>query len=385
MAKMDFISEELNEIKQNDLYRTLKAIEEGIDSKVVIKGKQLVNFCSNDYLGLSSHPKVIEKAIQVLKTHGVGAGASRLVSGNHTIHEDLEFELSAYENTEASIVFPSGYMANIGTIQAIVGKEDAVIIDHLDHASIIDGARLSGAKLLVYPHRDMARLEKILAKSNTFRRLLIVTDHVFSMDGDVAPLDEIAALSKKYKAILMIDTAHSTGILPVKMTDPSARRDMIIMGTLSKAVGSLGGFVSGTNKLIEYLKNKARSFIYTTALPPAITAASIAALEIIRKDDSFRKAIWGNIAYLKKRLHRMAVDTMGSTTQIIPILVGDAKDALKASEFLYDEGMLLTAIRPPTVAEGTSRLRLSLTAKHTKADIDKLADLLEGMRGKYFG
>jgi 8-amino-7-oxononanoate synthase len=384
MAKMDFISDELNEIKQNDLYRTLKAIEEGLDSKVVIKGKQLVNFCSNDYLGLSSHPKVIEKAIQVLKTHGVGAGASRLVSGNQTIHEELEYEISAYENTEASIVFPSGYMANIGTIQALVGKEDAVVIDRLDHASIIDGARLSGAKLLVYPHRDMARLEKILSKADTFRRILIVTDHVFSMDGDVAPLDEIAALSKKYKAILMVDTAHSTGILPLKMNDPAAKRDMIIMGTLSKAVGSLGGFVSGTNKLIDYLKNKARSFIYTTALPPAITAASIAALEIIRKDDSFRKAIWGNISYLKKRLRRMAVDTMGSTTQIIPILVGDAKKALKASEYLYDNGMLLTAIRPPTVPEGTSRLRLSLTAKHKKEDIDKLADLLEDMKEEYF-
>ncbi len=276
-------------------------------------------------------------------------------------------------------------MANMGTIQALVGKDDAVIIDRLDHASIIDGARLSGAKLLVYPHRDMYRLEKILAKANNFRRILIVTDHVFSMDGDVAPLYELAALSKKYNAMLMIDTAHSTGILPLEMKYPAAKRDMIIMGTLSKAVGSLGGFVSGTSKLIEYLKNKARSFIYTTALPPAVTAASIAALEIIRKDDSFRRAIWNNIAYLKKRLARMALNTMGSTTQIIPIFVGDAKKAMKASEFLYDKGILLSAIRPPTVPEGTSRLRLSVTAKHTKEDINKLADLLDEMKGEFLG
>lgn len=385
MAKTDFIEKELKEIKQNDLFRTLKSIEEGLDSKVTIKGKNLINFCSNDYLGLSDHPKVVERAIEIMKKHGVGAGASRLVSGNYGIHEELESDISKFKGTESSIVFPSGYMANMGTIQALVGKQDAVIIDRLDHASIVDGARLSGAKLLVYSHKDMADLEKVLSKAKTFRRRLVVTDHVFSMDGDIAPVNELIDVCEKNETLLMIDTAHSTGVLPMEIKNKAAISELIIMGTLSKAVGSLGGFVSGSQQLIEYLRNKARTFVYTTALPPSIAAASIAAIEIIGKDDSFRKTLWQNVTYLQTKLKTLSLNTLGSQTQIVPILMGDAGKAVKISDHLFDKGILLTAIRPPTVPKDTSRLRLTVTAKHTKEDIDLLATRLSEVKQKFLG
>lgn len=368
MAVFDFIDDELKELKAKGLYRTLRTPD----------GK--LNFCSNNYLGLANHPQVVEMAIKTLKKHGIGSGASRLVSGNLKVHEELERVIADHEGTKASIVFPTGYMANLGTIQSLVGEGDAVIIDRLDHASIVDGARLSGAKLLVYPHKDIDALEKVLKKAFPFKKKLIVSDHVFSMDGDIAPVDDLIKLSAKYEAMIMLDVAHATGVIEAK-----PGKNVIIMGTLSKAIGSLGGFVAGDQNLIDYLRNKARAFIYTTALPPAIAAASIAAFKIIAKNDSLKKKLWENVRYINGRLKPMGFDTLGSQTQIIPIMVGEPGKAVAISEYLFDEGILLSAIRPPTVPQGTSRLRLTVTAMHTKQDIDLLIEKLAEVKEKFNG
>jgi len=382
MGIFDFIKEELGGIREAGLFRTLRSIEEGKGARVKIRGKELINFCSNNYLGLAGHPEVVRKTKEILKKHGVGSGASRLVSGNFEIHDELEAKISKYEGTPASIVFPTGYMANLGTMQALVGAGDAVIIDRLNHASIIDGARISGAKLLVYPHRDMEELEKILKNAQIFKKRLIVSDHVFSMDGDIAPANKLAELAKKYKSMLMLDTAHSTGVLDLKIKD---RANIIIMGTLSKAIGSLGGFISGSCELIDYLRNKARSFIYTTGLPPAIAAASLASFDIIEKDSSFKEKLWDNVNYLKNKIQPLNFDTLGSETQIIPIMIGDARIAVEISNRLYSSGIFLSAIRPPTVPKGTSRLRLTVTAMHSRDDIDYLASKLAEVKEKYLG
>ncbi|NQU17933.1 MAG: aminotransferase class I/II-fold pyridoxal phosphate-dependent enzyme, partial [Candidatus Saganbacteria bacterium] len=284
---MQFIKEELNNLKQSSLFRELKIIENNDSRIITINGKEYINFCSNNYLGLTHHPKVIKAAIEATKKFGTGAGASRLITGTTVLHQQLEEKLAKHKGTEAAIVFPTGYMANLGTISAIVSEKDTVIIDRLDHASIIDACKLSKAKLQVYPHKDMKALEKILQKSDKYKKRLIVTDHVFSMDGDLSPVADISKLAEKYNAIMMIDDAHSTGILTNPY--PLSPNPSIIMGTLSKALGSLGGFVCGSAELIEYLRNKARSFIYTTALPPAICAAAIAALDVIEKEPEIRE------------------------------------------------------------------------------------------------
>jgi len=381
MGIFDFIKEELDGIKKAGLFRALRTIEEGKGARVKIRGKELLNFCSNNYLGLAGHPEVVRRTKEILKKHGVGSGASRLVSGNFAIHEELEAKISKYEGTPASIVFPTGYMANLGTMQALVGAGDAVIIDRLNHASIIDGARISGAKLLVYPHRDMEELEIILKHAQIFKKRLIVSDHVFSMDGDVAPADKLAELAVKYKSMLMLDTAHSTGVLDLKIKD---KANVIIMGTLSKAIGSLGGFISGSRDLIDYLRNKARSFIYTTGLPPAMAAASLASFDIIEKDSSYKEKLWDRVNYLKKKIQPLDFDTLGSETQIIPIMIGDARMAVDISNRLYSAGIFLSAIRPPTVPKGTSRLRMTVTAMHSKDDIDHLASKLKEIKDIYF-
>ena len=382
MGVFDFINEDLEEIKKEGLFRTIRPIEWGSGVRIKINGKKLINFCSNNYLGLSNDPRVVKKTSEILEKFGVGAGASRLVSGNFKVHEELERRISRFEGTEASIVFPTGYMANIGTIQALVGAGDAIIIDRLNHASIIDGARLSGAKLLVYPHKDMMQLEKILKNASGFKKKLIVTDHVFSMDGDIAPVKELLELSLKHDAMFMLDTAHSTGILDLKVKDMS---HLIIMGTLSKTTGSLGGFISGKRDLIDYLRNKARSFIYTTGLPPSIAAASIASFDIISRDKSLRNRLWHNVKYLKQKMNGLDLDTLGSQTQIVPILIGDAVLTIEVSNNLFCSGIFLSAIRPPTVPKGTSRLRLTLTAMHEEKDIDYLVSKLREAKEIFLG
>jgi 8-amino-7-oxononanoate synthase len=389
---LEFINQELNELKQAGLYRSLKTIDKTDGRYVEINGQKLLNFCSNNYLGLANHPQVISAAKAALDEFGAGAGASRLVAGNLALHEQLEAKLAEFKSRAAALVFPSGFAANLGVIGSLVDENDTIIIDRLDHASIIDACRLSKAKLQVYPHKDMAALEKILQRSDKFKKKLIVTDSVFSMDGDLAPLPEIVKLAKAYGALTMIDEAHATGVIGSRGKGIEEHFGLegkvdIVMGTLSKALGSLGGFVAGSSELIDYLKNKARSFIYTTALPASACAAALAALELIESEPSLLRNLRINSRFLREEISRINSADFHSGTEtlvsgsvpIVPIIIGDANKAVEISDKLFAQGFLLSAIRPPTVPEGTARLRVTLTALQTKEDIECLASLLQGL------
>ena len=370
---LEFINQELESLKKTGLYRKPVSIERINGSRITISKKEYLLFCSNNYLGLANHPKVMQRAIEATKEFGFGAGASRLISGNTVLHEELEKRIARFKGLAAALVFPTGYMANLGAITALVDESDTVIIDRLNHASIIDACRLSKAKLQVYPHKDMDALEKILARSAHYQKRLIITDSVFSMDGDIAPLPQIVELARKYNAITMIDEAHATGI--IGKTGKGAEEYFgiegqidIVMGTLSKALGSLGGFIAGSYELIDYLKNKARSFIYTTALPPAACAAALAALDIIEAEPELRNKLAENIRAFGER-----------ETPIIPLIIGDAKKTMEISQKLFEQGLFISGVRPPTVPEGESRLRITVTASHSKEEIECLVSSLQGL------
>lgn len=376
MDKLQLIEKELQELHQAGLYRSLLPVE-GVEGPFVkIGGKKYLCFCSNDYLGLAGHPRIKRVAQEAIERYGWGTGASRLVSGNTTIHEALEIELAHFKGTEAALVFPSGYMANVGTITALVGKGDIVIGDRLNHASLIDGCRLSGADFRVYVHKDVEGLEGVLRRSSQYGKRLVVTDGVFSMDGDLSPLPNIVELAKKYKAMLMVDDAHGTGVLGKKGKGTLEHYGLeggvdVQMGTLSKALGGIGGFVAGSKTLIEYLKNRSRPFIYTTALPVAACAAAREALKVIEDEPSRREALWRNVRCLKEGLNVPGVES-----PIFPIVIGDAKEAVALSGSLFEKGLWVTAIRPPTVPEGTSRLRVTVTSEHTLEHIKTLLQAL---------
>ena len=387
---LEFINQELEELKKAGLYRSLKSINKIYGSRISIDQKEYLNFCSNNYLGLAHHPRMIEAAQKTTEIFGVGAGASRLITGNTTLHMELEKRLAAFKGREAAIVFPTGYMANLGAITSLLDEKDAIITDRLNHASIIDACRLSKAKLQVYPHKDMQALEKILKKSDKYNKRLIVTDAIFSMDGDIAPLPRIIELAKKYKAITMIDEAHSTGVLGAKGKGLEEHfgivgKTDIIMGTLSKALGGLGGFIAGSRELIDYLRNKARSFIYTTALPPSVCAAAITALEIIEEQPELREKLWHNVKHLTPLIPLSIKDGEGETrregvridTPIIPIIIGDPKKTMEISHKLFEKGFFVSGIRPPTVPANECRLRITVTSMHSKEDINCLASLLQ--------
>jgi 8-amino-7-oxononanoate synthase len=378
---MKHIADELNKIKESGLYRNLKAVESAQDTHIEIEGKTYLSFCSNNYLGLASHSSVVKAVKDAVEVYGWGAGASRLVSGNMTLHETLEKVISKFKRKEATIVFPTGYMANLGAISTLVSRGDLVVCDKLNHASIIDGCRLSGADFRVYAHCNMEKLENILKKSSKYNRILIVTDSVFSMDGDLAPLPDLVKISAKYNAMLMVDEAHGTGVFGengrgvVEHFNLGKEVD-VVMGTLSKAIGSLGGYVSSDIELISYLRNKARSFMYTTALPPAVCAASIAGIKLIQENPSMRVSLWHNVRFIKDKLRLLNINTISSESQIIPILIGDTKKAVNISKLLYESGILIPAIRPPTVPVNTSRLRMTVMSSHTQSDLERLIQIL---------
>ncbi|MGR3293155.1 MAG: 8-amino-7-oxononanoate synthase [Candidatus Scalindua sp.] len=378
---MKHISDELIKIKESGLYRELKVVGKAQDTHVEIDGKMFLSFCSNNYLGLANHPSVIKAVKDAVGKYGWGAGASRLVSGNMTLHETLENAISRFKGKEAAIIFPTGYMANLGAISTLVSNGDLVICDKLNHASIIDGCRLSGADFRVYAHCNMEKLENILKKSSKYNRKLIVTDSVFSMDGDLAPLPDIVRIATEHNAMVMVDEAHGTGVFGgngrgvVEHFDLNKEID-VVMGTLSKAIGSLGGYVSGEIDLINYLRNKARSFMYTTALPPAVCAASIAGIKLIQENPSIRESLWYNVRFIKGKLSSLNIDMISSESQIIPILIGDAQKAVEISKLLYKRGILIPAIRPPTVPANSSRLRMTVMSSHTQGDLESLFEIL---------
>lgn len=376
------LEQEMFEIESKNLKRKLRLITGSQGPIVMIDGKEYLNFCSNNYLGLANDPHLVEAASVSMKEEGFGSGASRLVCGNMSSHEQLERSIAKFKQTEAALVFSSGYMANVGVISSLFGREDWIFSDKLNHASIIDGILLSQANYKRYPHLDTAALEEMLKSIPAKGKRLIVTDSVFSMDGDVAPLPKIVALAKKYNSMVMVDEAHAVGVFGKRgrglAEHLGVEQDIdIIVGTLSKAAGSFGAYCSGSKKLIEYLINSARSFIYTTAMPPSTAAASIRALEIIQEDVNLRKKLWNNTKYLHGELKKLGFDTMNAQTPIIPILVKDSKLALDFSQKLFERGILISAIRPPTVPVNTARLRLTVTSAHTKEHLDQLIEQLQ--------
>lgn len=381
---MKGFKKELRELKEKGLLRKLIYLESVRGSKVSIDGEDYINFSSNDYLGLSGHPEIVKAAQIALKKYGLGSTASRLLSGSYIPHKRLEERIAEFKKTEAALVFNTGYAANTGIIPAIARPDWTILSDELNHASIIDGIRLSRAEIGIYRHRDVNHLERLLKK--TSKEKLIVTDTVFSMDGDIAPLRDIVFLSKKYNAILMIDDAHATGVLGktgrggLEYFGIEAE-GIIQMGTLSKALGGFGAFVAGSRDLIEYLTNRARSFIYSTSLPPAVAEAGRKAIDIVDfKSDNLRKRLWENRERLYKGLKDSGYDTMGSETPIIPMLIGDLKKTLRLSTYLYKNKIFAPAIRPPTVPEWGCRIRFSITSSHTDEDIEFLLEKLKRFR-----
>lgn len=378
----DFLNVELENLKAAGLYRSLRTIEGPQGPRVRIDGKEVILLCSNNYLGLADHPKLKEAAIKAIEKYGVGSGASRLISGTMELHRELENRIARFKNTEAALVFNSGYTSNTSIIPALVGRGDFIFSDKLNHASIIDGCVLSRAEFKRYQHKDVEGLERLLAgevHESTLQdvsRKLVVTDSVFSMDGDMAPLPEIVTLAKRYGAMLMVDDAHATGVLGNSGTGSLEAfglksDDVIQMGTLGKALGTFGAYVACSRGLIDYLINKARGFIFSTSLPPAVIASAIAAIDLIEEEPWLRKELWDKTRYFKNRLTDMGFDTMGSETPIIPVFVGDAGKAMEFSRRLMEEGVFVSGIRPPTVPEGKSRLRATVMATHSYDDLDR--------------
>lgn len=386
---MDYLKRELEELQKQGLFRALRLVNGPQDAKIVIGAKSLINLSSNNYLGLSNNERLKNAAIDAIRKFGVGSGASRLISGNMLLHKKLEEKLAQFKKTDAALVFNSGYSANLGVITSLAGKDDIIFSDKLNHASIIDAIILSRAEFRRYPHKDIKNLELLLKKYNIFRRRLIVTDTVFSMDGDLAPLPELAYLAKKYDCLLYIDEAHATGILG--KTGKGALEyfgiedDAIIqMGTLSKAVGAFGAYVCGTKMLIDYLINKARPFIYTTALPVSVCACAIAALDIIENDGLLRHRLCENIKFFRQALRSFGFKSSLDPTPVIPLLIGDAVKTMEFSRRLFSKGVFVQGIRPPTVPAGTSRLRITIMATHKKKDLefalDKIAKIGRDLR-----
>jgi glycine C-acetyltransferase len=386
---LKFVDDELNKIKQEGLYRSLRCLEGHQGSRIGIDGKDCINLCSNNYLGLANNPRLRQAGIEAIQKYGVGAGASRLICGNFKLYQELENRLARFEKQEAALVFNSGYCANLGVITALVGHGDIVFSDKLNHASIVDAALLSRAEVKRYPHKDMEALKKFLAGSKNYKRKLIITDTVFSMDGDIAPLPEIVDLAKRFDAMVMVDEAHATGVFGENRTGLAEHFGLqeeidVHMGTLSKAFGCLGGYITGKKGLIEYLINRSRPLIYTTALTPSVLASSIAAIDIVEKEGWMTKTLWANAGFLKRGLIDMGFDLVGSETQIMPILVGETEKAVEFSKGLLQEGVFIQAIRPPTVPKSQARLRLTAMATHKEQDLEKALETIKRI-GKRIG
>ena len=370
---MTFCRDYLKERQRLGLRREIAETEPLDAVRVLRRGRECLLLCGNDYLGMAQQPAVIEAACAAMRRHGAGAGGSRLISGSHPSCQALEDALADWKKTEAALVFSSGYAANVGIITALAGPGDLIFSDRLNHASIIDGCRLSGAKIIVYDHADMTDLEAKLAAAPPSGRRLIVSDGVFSMDGDIASLDRIAALGEAYDALVMVDDAHALGILGEGRGSAQhfgvGDRVAIQMGTLSKSLGSVGGYVAASAELIEYILNRARSFIFSTALPPAVTAAALAGIGLLQEDSGMVKKLQANSLLLRNLLQEEGLPVPDGITPIIPLIVGEASNALLLAELLEDEGILASAVRPPTVPEGESRLRLTVSAAHSEAQL----------------
>jgi 8-amino-7-oxononanoate synthase len=368
--------------QQQHLYRSRRVIEGAQDVELISDGKPQRSFCSNDYLGLANHPGLIKAMQAGAERYGVGSGASHLVSGHSYAHHALEEALAEFTQRPRALLFSSGYMANLGAVSALATKRDTIHEDRLNHASLIDAARLSGATLRRYPHNDVDALEKRLDKNSSGYPLMI-TDGVFSMDGDIAPLPQLATLASKHNATLMVDDAHGIGVIgkngrgTIEHHNLSENDIPILVGTLGKAFGTAGAFVAGSETLIETLIQQARTYIYTTALPPAIAHATLTSLKLIETEAWRREKLQTLIKQFRTGASQLGLNLMPSTTPIQPLIIGDSAEALRISEALQQQGILISAIRPPTVPDGTARLRITFSANHTEKHIDQLLAALD--------
>lgn len=368
--------EKLQQLREQSLLRALTPVESATGSSIHYGGREVILLSSNDYLGLSMHPEVVQAACVATERYGTGSGASRLVSGTLPPHTQLEKALTMFKGAEASLLFGAGYLANLGVIPTLIGSGGLILADRLCHASVIDACRLSQADFRVFRHGDGDHLESLLRNRTTDRSTLIITEGIFSMDGDLAPLPDLVSLAERYGAMLYVDDAHGTGIMggtgrgTIEYFDLE-RRIPFHMGTLSKALGSYGGFLVGTHELVQYVINTARSFIFTTALPPAVAAASSAALTVIDREPERRARLWSNRQRLFDGLKALGCSLPPTASPILPVLLGDAASASIFAERLLAHGVYATAIRPPTVPDGTSRIRFTVTSEHTTDQIDQ--------------
>jgi len=383
--------EELDNLRREGLHRKMHHLQGAQSGRVILDGRQSLLLCSNNYLGLADHPTLKEAASRAIERYGTGSGASRLVSGNMEPHEALESRIAAFKGTEAAIVFNSGYAANTGVLSALTGREDTIFSDRLNHASIVDGALLSRARFVRYPHNDIAALRRLLSESADSGLRLIVTDGVFSMDGDLAKLKELVALKKEFAALLMVDDAHGTGILGENGRGSAEQFGVmadidIHMGTFGKALGSFGAYVASSREIVDFLVNRARSFIFSTSLPPAVPAASLAALDLVESAEGvrLRGKLAANTAFFRSALQRSGFSTMGSETQIIPLLVGETGPTMEFSRLLLEEGIFVQGIRPPTVPAGKCRLRCTVMATHMEEELAWAVDRIARV-GKNLG
>lgn len=375
-----YLGEQIEEWKSAGTYQRLRVLEGPSAAESRYDGRDVVNLASNNYLGLTTHPKLIEAAVEATRKYGAGSGAVRTISGTMDLHMELERRIAAFKNVEACVVFQSGFSANAGTVSAILGPEDHIISDQLNHASIIDGARLSRAKIHVFPHKHVAAAaEKLEALDGVAGRKLLITDGVFSMDGDIGPLPELTALAEKHGAIMMVDDAHSSGVLGRNGRGTVDHfglhgRVQIQVGTLSKAVGVLGGYVCGSKDLIEFLYHRARPFLFSTSHPPAVTAACLAAFDILEAEPERIEKLWENTRYFGQGLREAGFDTGMSETPITPVIVGEAARAHRLSALLFEEGVFATGIGFPTVAKDKARVRTIVNATHTHEHLDRALD-----------
>jgi len=384
-AQLQYLADELNNLREQKLYQKLRILQTEQLPVSRFDGREVINLSSNNYLGLTTHPKLEKRAIEAIEKFGVGSGAVRTIAGTMAIHMELEEKIARFKQVEASVVFQSGFTANAGTVSAILGKEDVIISDALNHASIIDGCRLSRAEIKVFPHKDVDACEKILKDLETHKgHKLLITDGVFSMDGDIAPLPQLVELAEKYGCIMMIDDAHSSGVLgrngrgTVDHFNLHGRVD-IQVGTLSKAIGALGGYVCATRDTIDFLYHRARPFLFSTSHPPSVAATCIAAFEVLDEEPELVRRLWYNTRFFKAGLQKLGFNTGHSETPITPVIVGDAALAHEFSRQLFLSGVFAQGIGYPTVAKGSARIRTIVTATHTEAELSKALDIMGGV------
>jgi len=382
------LTQVLDELRAKGTYFKLRVLEDQQAPVCRYDGREVINLASNNYLGLANHPKLIEAAIHATRKFGVGSGAVRTIAGTMHIHMELEEKIARFKNVEACVVFQSGFAANAGTVSAILGKEDFILSDELNHASIIDGARLSRATIKVFRHKDAAHCEELLQQlASEPGKKLVITDGVFSMDGDIGPVDKLAALAEKYGAIMMVDDAHASGVLgrngrgSVDHFGMHGKVDVQV-GTLSKAIGALGGYVCGSKDLIDYLYHRARPFLFSTSHPPSVAATCIAAFDLLEREPDRILRLWSNTRYFQGELKRIGfniggVNTPATETPITPIIVGEGRAAMEFSRALFDAGVMATGIAFPTVPEGKARIRAIVTSEHTRQQLDRALETME--------